>query len=406
LSGPLDGIRVIDCCRWQMGPVAAAMLGDLGADVIKIEPPISGDPGRGSAVTARTTGGVDIPGYVLFEIWNRNKRGITLDLTKEKGQEVIYRLVGSADVLIHNWRKGVAEKLKADYESLSKYNPKLIYVIVTGWGSKGPESGERAMDFTGLARSGMPYLAGGSDDPPMIFVSGLADQTGAMITVQGVLSALVARERQQIGQVVETSLLGSMVAGLESFPVQVRATSGQEMPRRDRAKMPNPLWSYYRCSDGKWIALAALQADRFWPSFCKALGIEELEHDPRFRDAEVRSQVEHCEELIRTLDKNFATRPSQEWLKVLREHSIICGPVQTISDLLTDPQVQANEYIMDYDHPIYGRIKTVGLPWKFSETPASLRLPAPQLGQHTEEVLLEIGYTWDDIAELKEQEVI
>jgi crotonobetainyl-CoA:carnitine CoA-transferase CaiB-like acyl-CoA transferase len=224
--------------------------------------------------------------------------------------------------------------------------------------------------------------------------------------VQAILAALFVRERTGKGQMVDTSLLGSMVAGLERLPVNSMAQSGMIMPRRTRTNMGNPLWNYYRCSDDKWVALAMLAADRYWSAFCKALGIEELENDPRFRDIEVRSKNENSRELIKRLDEIFAMKTQAEWLRTLKEHKLICTQVQTLPDLLSDPQVVENGYIVDYDHPAYGKIKTVGFPWNFSETPPGLRLPAPQLGQHTEEILLELGYSWEDIGNLREQEAV
>lgn len=405
MPGALDGIRVIDCGVVQLGPTAGALLGDLGADVIKVEPPVAGEMGRGIEILASAASRIQTGGS-HFESWNRNKRGMTLDLNKERGREVFYRLVETADVMLNNWRKGVAGKLGVDYETVKKRNPKIIYAYASPWGLKGAESEDQAMDFAAMARSGMVYQAGKPDDPPEIFVSGFADTTTGIILVQAILAALLVRERTGVAQMVDTSLLGSMVAGLERLPVNARAHSGTEMPRRDRTRMGNPLWNYYECGDGKWIALAMLAADRYWSAFCKALGIENLENDPRFRDIEVRSREENSAELIRILDGIFASRPREEWLKILKEHKLICTRVQTISDLLSDPQVLENEYIMDYDHPVFGRIKTVGFPWNFSETPPSLRLPAPQLGQHTEEILLELGYSWKDISNIREQEVI
>jgi crotonobetainyl-CoA:carnitine CoA-transferase CaiB-like acyl-CoA transferase len=405
MSGPLEGIRVIDCGVFQAGPTAGVMLADLGADVIKVEPRISGDPGRGIEIFTRATSRIR-SGTAQFEAWNRNKRSMTLDLTKEKGRELFYRLVSKVDVIINNWRVGVAEKLKVDYETLIQYNPKIIYGSISGWGTKGQESKEPALDFAAIARSGMAYQAGKPGDPPMVFVSGYADTTAGTMLAQGILAAFVARERRQVGQKVEVSLLGGLVAGLQRLPVNARTQSGEEMPRRDRSQMGNPLWNYYQCRDGKWIALSMVASDKYWPSFCEALGIRELENDARFSNMDVRSQIENSRELIRILDEIFTTKPQEEWLRILSKHKLIFGPVQTISDLLSDPQVLENQYILDYDHPIYGPIKIVGFPWSFSSTEPNIRLPAPQLGQHTEEILLEFGYSWDDISNLKDQEVI
>jgi len=405
MPGALDGIRVIDCGVMQLGPTAATLLGDLGADVIKVEPPITGEMGRGIEALTSAASRINAKGS-HFEIWNRNKRSMTLDLNKEEGKKIFYHLTTKSDVVLNNWRKGVAERLKVDYETLCQYNPKIIFAHSSSWGPKGPENEDQAMDFAAIARSGMAYQVGNPNDPPVIFISGFADTTAGFILSQGILAALVRRERTGVGQKVETSLLGSMVAGLMRLPVNSVAQGGLEMPRRDRTKMGNPLWNYYQCRDRGWIALGMLAADKYWTAFCKALGIEEYEHDARFCELSVRSIPQNSEALIKILDKVFATKSKDEWIEIMREHKLICTRVQTLSDLFTDPQVIENKYIMDYEHPVYGHIKTVGFPWEFSDTPATLRLPAPELGQHTEEVLLELGYTWDDISRLRDQEVI
>ncbi len=393
MAGALDGIRVIDCGVVQLGPTAGALLGDLGADVIKVEPVGTGEMGRGTA-----------PSH--FEIFNRNKRGLAVDLNTKQGQGIFYRLVKTADVVLNNWRNGVAEKLKVDYNTLVQHNPKIIFGSATPWGLKGPDKDEEGMDFSAMARSGMAYQVGEPGDTPNIFISGFADTTGAFMLVQGILAALLTRERTGVAQRVDVSLLGSMVAGLERLPVNSKYMGGMEMERRARSRMRNPLWNYYKCSDSKWIGLAMLAPDKYWPSLCQALGIEDMEKDSRFATVGARNKPENSEALIQIMDRIFTTRPQKEWLTVLKQCKLICAPVQTLSDLASDPQVLENEYIIDYDHPVMGKKKTVGFPWKLSATPAKLRYPAPQLGQHNEELLLELGYSWDDISGLKEKGVI
>jgi len=403
MAGPLEGIRILDWTQWQQGPVATAMLADLGADVIHIEHRVMGDGGRGLKLVGKTD---LIPGRAAyFECNNRGKRGITLDLAKEKGQEVLYRLVKNSDVFVHNFRQGMPERLGLDYETLCQYNPKLIYAAASGFGPKGPDAKEPAFDYIGLARSGIMTMMGEADMPPLLIQLGIADQMGAIMTAYGVLAAIIARERLGVGQQVDVSLLGSMIA-LQGLAVSMQLYHGVEITRPNRKKAPNPLWNYYQCKDGKWLVLAALQSGRQWSALCQALGIEHLENDPRFADMDKRA--ENCEELIAILDEIFLTKPISEWMKILKEPGdLIPAPVQTITDLISDPQVLANDYIIDCNHEVLGPVKVVGIPIQLSKTPGVVKCEAPEFGQHTEEVLIEIGgYSWEEIAKLRDEQVI
>ena len=403
MTAPLDGILILDWTQWQMGPVATAMLADLGASVIHIENRLTGDGGRGlNALKWALPKGRN----AYFEVNNRGKKSIKVDLTKEKGRELIYRLVRKADVFVHNYRQGVPEKLKMNYETLRRYNPKIIYAAASGYGPNGPEAREPAFDYLGLARSGIMHMVGGLLDlPPLTIRLGIADQMGAIITAYGVLAALVARERFGIGQKVDVSHLGSLVA-LQGLSVGLELYLGQVFGIENRKAAANPLWNYYLCSDGRWIMLGMLQPDRQWPSVCKALGIEHLEKDPRFEDAIKRA--ENAEAIIAIVDDIFITKSAAEWMRILKDTGdIICTPIQSISDLKNDPQVLANDYIIDYNHEVLGPVKAVGIPVQLSETPGVVRCEAPEFGQHTEEVLIEIGgYSWEEIAELRNEEVI
>jgi crotonobetainyl-CoA:carnitine CoA-transferase CaiB-like acyl-CoA transferase len=403
MAGPLEGIRVLDWTQWQQGPVATAMLADLGAEVIHIEHPNTGDGARGLKPAGRPDLLRGRAAY--FECNNRGKRGITLDLAKEKGREVLYRLVKNSDVFVHNFRQGVPEKLGLDYETLCQYNPNLIYTAASGFGPKGPDAKEPAFDYIGLARSGIMTMMGEADMPPLLIQMGIADQMGAIMTAYGVLAAIIARERLGVGQQVDVSHLGSMIA-LQGLTVSMQLYYGVEIPRPNRKKAGNPLWNYYQCKDSKWLVLAALQSGRQWSSLCKALGIEHLENDPRFADMDKRA--ENCEELIAILDEIFLTKPISEWTKILKEPGdLIPAPVQTITDLINDPQVLANDYIIDCNHEVLGPVKVVGLPIQLSKTPGVVKCEAPEFGQHTEEVLIEIGgYSWEEIAKLRDEQVI
>ena len=400
MTTPLQGIRIIDWTQWQMGTIATAMLADLGATVIHIENRVTGDSGRGLNKWTLPNGNSS-----YFEINNRGKKSLTIDLTKEKGKQVLYRLVNNSDVFVHNFRQGVPEKLQMDYDTLRQYNPKLIYAAASGYGPNGPEASEPLYDFVGLARSGIMNMVGEPETIPQPIYGGIGDQVGGIMTGYGVLVALLVRERLGIGQKVDVSQLGSLMM-LEGLAVNSQLMLHRYYPLENRKKVNNPLWNYYKCSDGKAIMLANLQPDRQWPDICKALGIEYLINDPRFSNLKVRE--DNSEEVISIMDKIFMTKTSSEWMKILKEAGdITCCLVQTIADLENDPQVLANKYIVEYNHATLGPIKVLGSPFQFSKTPAEIRAEAPQFGQHTEEILMEVGgYTWEEIAQLKEEEVI
>ncbi len=400
---PLEGIRVIDWTIWQQGPVCSAILGDLGADVIKIEERVGGDPGRGMLRLAGLETS-DRPNF-YFGANNRNKRGITLDLKKPEALEVIYRLTEKSDVFVQNFRKGVAERLGIGYAELRKRNPKLIYASANGYGPFGAEADAPSFDYLGQARSGLMMAAGEPDMPPCAVVGGPADQMGAIMLAFGIVTALHARERFGVGQEVSSSLLSSMMF-LQGLNLSARLVLGNSMPRASRQWTFNPLWNHYRCKDDRWIALGMLQADRYWNDFCRTIGANELADDPKF--ATTQTRLPYCGEAIARIAAAFETRTLDEWTKVLKEAGdFIFVPVASINDVPDDPQVAANDYIVDVEHPTFGAMKQVGMPFRLSETPGSVRLVAPEFGQHTEEVLTELlGYSWDDVDRLKRAEVI
>lgn len=402
---PLEGIRVIDFTLGQHGPAGTAMLGDMGAEVIHIEPP-EGDFTRGflkiSGLPASLSGGRNF----YFETNNRNKKSVTLDLKKEKAREIVYRLVEKSDIFVTNFLRPAVARLGLDYESLSQRNPKLIYAVASAWGPSGPDADIPGLDYAAQGRSGFMFTVGESHAPPSLATAGLADQTGAIILAYGIMTALVARERFGIGQMVNTSLLGSMMH-LEALNVSSQLLLGSVLPRQDRATVNNPLWNHYECGDGKWIAIAMLQADRYWPYLVKAMGLQELEKDPRFENYEKRT--ENSRELVSIFDRTFATKSRDEWVEILSksEGHLICGPIKTIDESVQDVQVLANDYVVEFDHPVWGRIKAPGFPVRLSKTPASIDRSAPELGEHTEMILTEtLAYTWDEVSEFKAQGVI
>ena len=401
---PLEGVRVLDWTIWQQGPVASAMLGDLGAEVIKLEERESGDPGRYLAAVGGS-GLADRPNF-YFEANNRNKKSLTLDLKQPEAREIVYALVEKSDVFVQNFRKGVAERLGIDAKTLRARNPRLVYASATGYGPEGPDSAEPSFDHLGLARSGIMMAAGEPDMPPLGIAGGIADQMGAVMLAYGVLAALLARERTGEGQEVDASHLGSMM-WLQGLSMSCRLMAGFPFPRSFRAQAFNPLWNHYRCGDDRWIALAMLQPDRYWADFAAAIGHPELAEDPRFRAAPERGK--NRTECVEILDAAFASRSRDEWLVQLREAKgdFIFTIVNEPGDVPDDPQVRANDYVVEFDHPQHGPTEMLGVPFRLSETPGSVRLAAPEHGQHTEEVLLDVlGWEWDRISELRERGVI
>ncbi|MDD9854438.1 MAG: CoA transferase [Deltaproteobacteria bacterium] len=401
---PLDGIRVLDWTIWQQGPICSAMLGDLGAEVIKIEQRGTGDPGRWLAAAGGAAHAGDLNWY--FEANNRNKQSIALDLKKPEARQVVLELAERSDVFVQNFRKGVAARLGLDYASLRARNQRLIYASATGYGPDGPESGAPSFDHLGLARSGIMNAAGEPDMPPLGIAGGVADQMGGAMLAYGIMTALLARERHGVGQEVNVSHLGSM-AFLQGLSLSMRLMAGRAFPRSFRSSAFNPLWNHYRCADDAWLALAMLQSDRYWADFCAAVGLPQLAADPRFADMNARAA--NAGDCVAALDAAFATRPRAEWLRILDQApgDFIYTIVNSVEDLPDDPQMQANGYIAHFDHPQHGATNMVGLPIALSQTPGGIRIPAPELGQHTEQILLDVlGWDWPRITALRESEAI
>ncbi|MFQ5924376.1 MAG: CaiB/BaiF CoA transferase family protein [Dehalococcoidia bacterium] len=398
---PLDGIRVLEVAEWILGPSACAVLGDWGAEVIKIEHPVRGDGGRG--VLASGVIPMAKINY-LFEVANRNKKSVAVDLNTEKGREIVNKLVARSDVFLTNFLTTARKRLKLEHEDLAPINPGLIYIKVHGYGQKGPEIERGGYDFAAFwARGGIASVLAEPGASPPAQRPGFGDMTGAMFSAGAVAAALFARERTGKGQAIDVSLLGSAL-WVNALDTLAAYMSGQEIAQMPRGKVGNPLWNTYQALDGKWLQLVNLQSDRYWPGLCKAIGREDLEHEPRFESHEERAQNNTA--LIELLDDVFATRPAGEWGRLLDDNGVLWAPMQRVSELASDPQVVANQYLVDIDHPVHGPTKLVASPAQFNDMPASIRTPAPELGQHTEAVLLELGYSWGDMEKLKEEGVI
>ena len=400
LNGPLKGIRVLDWTIWQMGPVAASMMGDMGADVVKIEA-LDGDAGRALARATSISPNLAPGRNAYFEAGNRNKRGIALNLKTPEGRDIVYRLVETADVFIQNFRQGAAERLGMGYETLRELNPLLIYGSATGYGPRGAESARPSFDGIGQARSGLMMSATPEGAEPRRVGGGVSDQVGAVMLCLGVIAALVARDKQGIGQKVEASHLSANM-WLQGTILTMSLLSGTAPAPYNREVPVNPLTNSYQCKDGTWIHLMHVQPDRYWKPFAAVLGIKELVDDPRFDS--ILSRQENSAELTQILDRRFATRTYDQWDQAFREAGdFIYDKVQHLHELEHDPQVIANDYITTFDHPALGPIKTCNHPNIYSETPAGFWREAPELGQHTEEILIEeLGLDWDDIGRLRE----
>ena len=402
-SGPLKGIKVLDWTVWQFGPVSTAMMGDMGAEVIKLES-LDGDSGRGLWRAANLQMDLGEGRSAYFEACNRNKRGMAINFKTQEGRDIAYKLVESADVFVQNFRQGVAERLGMGYDTLHEINPNLIYGSANGYGPKGPDSHLPSFDGCGQARSGLIMSASDPKaDYPMRISQGVSDQMGAIMLCQGILAALVSRSIQGGGQKVETSHLSANMWLQGMGMTMGLLNGGRAMQSYSRENPTNPLSNLYKCQDGRCIQVMMLEPDKYWNDFATVLGIPELVDNSRFLDMAARA--ENSIEITRIIDERFATKSAKEWDAAFRSSGtdFIYALVQSVEDLPNDPQVIANDYITTFDHPVIGPVKMCNHPNIYSETPAGIWREAPQLGQHTEEILIDqLGYDWDDIQAFRE----
>jgi crotonobetainyl-CoA:carnitine CoA-transferase CaiB-like acyl-CoA transferase len=386
MGKPLEGIRILDLTIWQQGTYATAVLADLGADVIKIEERRHGDPGRGAWIAEN-----GLSAY--FEAHNRGKRSIALDLKQERGREALLRLAKDADVFITNFRARAMRDLRLEYEHLSAANGRLVYVIASGYGAQGPDADLGAFDFLAQARGGFASTNGEPDDPPIPAQVPIADQVGALHAAIAVLTGLASRERTGAGCKFDCSLLGSQLS-LQSFDITSYLFARQLRPRQYRGGS-RPFWRLYRAGDGKWFVIGML-LDRAWDDVCKVIGREELLQDERF-DTFIKRIGHNSKELIAILDEAFASAPASEWVDRLNAIGMFAAPVRSYDELETDPQVAANRYIHQVAREGADPVPLVGSGFAFNGEPMLIERLAPHHGEHTEEVLLEAGYSWDEI---------
>jgi crotonobetainyl-CoA:carnitine CoA-transferase CaiB-like acyl-CoA transferase len=398
--GPLEGIKVVEYGVFHAGPGAGAILGDLGAEVVKIEE-ASGDPMRKWSRTGMVVFGLPNGKSAMFEVSNRNKKGICLDIKTEKGREVFNRLINWADVFVTNLRPSTKEELEIDYKSLVKVNPLIIHANVSGYGPNGPLSNFGAFDPLGQARSGMAYLAG--NDYPTPLHIGILDQSTAITASHAIITALLVRERKGIGQEVQISLY-STAMWLMYCNFMVKSMAGVDPNFRWDRSFNSPLRNAFKCGDDKWIIGTNHPEDRWWPVLCKATGQESLIKDPRFIDQD--SRFNNCPELVAIFDDVFLTKTRDEWMDNFLEYQLMFSSVQQIDEVFTDPQALANDYITNFESPSLGKLQVPGYPVHFSANKAGMRSFAPDVGEHTDEVLKDIGYTEEEIEQLKEEKTV
>jgi crotonobetainyl-CoA:carnitine CoA-transferase CaiB-like acyl-CoA transferase len=395
MSGPLAGIRVVELGFWVAGPAAAGIMADWGAEVIKVEPP-TGDPMRGLFSTAA---GVDVPINPPFELDNRGKRSIALNLQHEEGRAVALALLERADVLVSNLRLSALERAGLGYDAVHAINPCLVYCSISGYGPHGPDRDRPAYDVGAFwARAGVAASLTPKGGEPPQQRGGMGDHSTAVAAVGAVCAALVARQRTGEGQFVAASLLRTGVYML-GWDVNTRLRFGRVDSPYDRHRLPNPVVNCYRAGDGRWFWLLGLQADRHWPDLVRALDRPALLDDPRFADIRVRR--EHAEACVAELDAIFATQPMAHWADAFERAGMWWAPVQTISEMIDDAQARAGGAFIP-TQVAEGAVDMVATPADFAGTPVTPPGMAPEFGQHTEEILLELGYDWDRIAALRE----
>jgi crotonobetainyl-CoA:carnitine CoA-transferase CaiB-like acyl-CoA transferase len=402
LPRPLEGIRIVDCGIWHAGPGAAAILGDLGAEVIKVET-LSGDVERFFGnVGTMASGTKTKPNWnLLFEMSNRNKKGICVDTSTPDGKKILNSLVEGADIFVTNLRQSTKTKLGLDYQSLSKINPKIIHANINGYGPRGDMKDVGGFDPLGQAISGMMFVTGA--DEPVFLQSIILDQLTAITASHAMLTALFVRERHGIGQEICISLYGSAIWLMHANILCTSVLGGDIQLKWDRMKNPYQRNSY-KCGDGKWMMVSNTPEFKYWPVLCEAIGHRELEHDPRFQTPELRET--NNVELIGLLDAVFLGKTRLEWLAIFRPAGLLFLPVQKLTEVIEDPQTLANGYMFDFNHPSLGTIRIPGYPISFSANTAGTHAPAPDLGEHTASVLTNLGYSNDEIERLAAAKIV
>jgi formyl-CoA transferase len=383
---PLDGVRVIDFTQITLGPIATQMLGDFGADVIKVERPDQGD-------FLRTTLPLPEGDSLIFLASNRNKRAMTLNLRSGGGRQIMDRLLGWGDVLVHNFRPGAMEKLGLGYEQVQAVNPRLIYAVGSGYGLSGPYRSKGGQDWMAQALGGGLYRRSDDDAPPYPFGTAVCDFGAGMLLVQGILMALIARERTGRGQMVSTSLLDAMLY-MQQQEASAWLRNGQKVNWNQM-----PLNGVFKTCDGKWLLMVGAFKSEPLRDISRALDLGPLPDDPRYATEALLFQ--HRPELQAIFKKRFAQLTQADAIERLEGQDILCAPIKDMAEAMADPQVQHNQMLIDVPHKRLGTFKTIGNPIKMDRTPPRVRREPPDHGEHTDEVLAELGFSGEETARLR-----
>ncbi len=390
---PLSHVKILDLTRFLAGPYCTVLLADMGAEVIKIETPGGGDDARNQ--------GTVIKGESWYFVgMNRNKKGMTLDLKTKEGKEIFLRLVERSDVVVENFRPGVMRNFGLDYEALKKVNPGIIYCGISGFGKDGPYHLRPAFDFIAQGVSGFMSVTGFPDREPVRTGIPISDSVAGIYGAYGILVALMARQRTGKGQEIQTSLVDGMISVL-SFQADRYFGTGKVAERAGNDHPVSCPYGTFKALDG-YINIAPA-GQPMWERLARALGLKDLIADPRFQTNDLRRQ--NRKELNEIVNGMTSKRKMAEWIEYLNKQGVPCGPIYNLAQTFEDPQVKHQEMVVEVEQPT-GKVKALGFPVKFSDTPAGIRRPAPQLGQHNEEILAELGYSREKIKELKAKGVI